>query len=488
MEKKDIILIAIAVGLLVIALAIVVSNYFGQNKGLLYNPEPIIPQGDEEPFVEKEPLVMGAGWSSSPKEETAVKESVEMMLEQMGEKSPSFVIVYSETSYDNVKISQELNNLLGQGVKIYGWTSFQHTTTNGGMQNFSILGFSERMRVGVGGCDLKEVNYPGENGSKEEIFSSTREAARLATQRAVEDAGKNVNEKPNLVLISGATYFMPGTIKNPVEERYIEGIESIVGKETPIIGGLAADTTASGNEKVFVNDQVFGFGSVSVAVLYTDVKIGFDALSPKIGYGFLGGFTPTNKSAVVTKAEGHLLYELDGRPCADVYNEWTNGALSDRISTTEWVIDYTALNPLAEKISLSDEVPGYYNKLIHYFNNPEPGVCKLACEVENGSTLHLLQGTPQMFVERGALAAQFARSHGKITADEIAGGYMVFCAGSFLTIPQKDYPAIGQMIDQAMAGAPFIGGYEFGGFGSFVGARENVFTTQMVSFLIFGKN
>jgi len=489
MSKKNIVYLTI-VAVLFVATAVIIVNSYNTNKGAVFLGEnnKVINKDGQQSMESKEPLVMGAGWSSNDLEMEAVQESIEMMLNKMGETSPEFVMIYSESSYDNLKILAEVNNQLGEDVKVYGWTSFQNTVTNAGMQKFSILGFSNRLKAGVGGCSLDEVNYPGENGSKEEVFKSAISAAEIATKRALENAGKESGDKPRMVLISGATYFLPGTLKNPVEERYIEGIENIVGKGVPIVGGLAADTAASGNEKVFVNNKVYDFGSISVAVLYTDVKIGLEGSSPKVGYGFLGGFTPTTKSAVVTKVEGHVLYELDNRPCAEVYNEWTNGALGSRIGTTDWVIDYTALYPLAEKISMEDEVPGYYNKLIHYFNNPEPGVCKLACEVEEGTTLYFLEGTTNMFVNRGALTAMFARSQGKITTEEIAGGYMVFCAGSFLTIDKLDYGKIATSIDESLGGAPFIGGYEFGGFGSFFGAAKNVFTTQMCSFLVFAKN
>jgi len=430
---------------------------------------------------------MGFGWSSEDDEKTAAEEAVARMEEKMGEKKPNFLIVYSETRYDNRIISEELNRLLGPDIKIYGWTSLVGSVDPQGLHPLSILGFSSaRLEVGVGGCSLEEVSYPGEGGSKDEIFRTTEEAAKRAASRALVDAGKLKTEKPRFVLISGATYLLPGTLKNPVEERYIEGIESVVGKDVPIIGGLAADSLAQGNEKVFVNDKIYDFGSVAAAVVYTDLEVGL-ATDLKVGYSFLGGFTPTTKKAIATKAEGHLVYELDGRPCAEVYDEWTEGALGNRINTTDWVIDYTALHPLSKKISETGEIPGYYNKLIHYFNNPEKGLCKVACEVEEGDTLYLLDGTPNMFVNRGALTARLARARAGLSRDEIAGGYMVFCAGCFLTIPSEDYPRIYNAINDVLGGTPFIGGYEFGGFGSFLGVEENVYTTQMCSFLVFGK-
>ncbi len=485
MDKKNIIYAVVPLLIIFILLGAVFLGYYLKSS---FGNEGISSINGQNSRLSREPLVMSAGWSSAENETAAVDEALLMLNSKMEDKKVEFAIVYSESSYNNEKILSDINNRLGGETKIYGWTSFKNSVTNGGMKKLSILGFSDRAEAGVGGCSLDEVNYPGENGSRDEIFASARRAAILATQRALDDADKTANDKPRLVLVSGATYFYPGTIENPVEERFLDGIESVLGKDIPIIGGLAADTMASGNEKVFVNDKIYGFGSVSVALLYTDVKIGLNPDTPKIGYGFLGGFTPTTKKGVVTKAEGHLLYEIDGRPCSEVYDEWTNHALGDRINATEWVIDYTALHPLAAKISEDDKVPGYYNKLIHYFNNPQKGVCKVACEVKEGEILYLLEGTPSMFVNRGALTAMFARAEGRLTADEIAGGYMVFCAGSFLAIPEESYPEISNAINETLSGAPFIGGYEFGGFGSFIGAQENVFSTQMASFLVFGKN
>ncbi len=479
--SKKIIYVGIPLLVVLIVFGIFLWNYSQESPLEKYITEIETPEK-----VSANPLVMGGGWSSNENEEDAVEEAFFMLRSEMKNEDIKFLILYSESGYDNEIISSLVNEKVN-GAKIYGWTSFQGSVTNDGMKRLSMLGFSDRVKAGVGGATLEETYYPGESGTREEIFSSARQAAVLATERALEDAGDLSSEKPRFVLISGATYFYPGTIKNPIEERFLEGIESVIGKGIPIVGGLAADTMAEGNEKVFVNDQVYDLGSVSVALIYTDVKIGTSSPS-KIGYGFLGGFTPTTKQGVVTKADGHLLYEIDGRPCAEVYNQWTEGGLGNRINTTEWVIDYTAFYPLSNKISEEDEVPGHYNKLIHYFNNPEEGVCKVAAEVKEGEIIRLMEGTESMFVNRGALTAMFARSDGRLTTEEIAGGYMVFCAGSFLGINPVNYPRISSSINEVLAGSTFIGGYEFGGFGSFVGVQENVFTTQMTSFLLFGKN
>ncbi len=481
MGKKQIYLIVIIILVAILSGFLIFNNIY--KKPILNNIS--LP----ETLSEKDQvLFMGAGWSSQLDEVAAVEEAVAMMESKLKDKKANFVIVSSESGYDNQKISQALNNSLENQAKIYGWTSFRNTATNQGMQRFALLGFaSEKLSAGVGGCSFDEVNYPGEKGSREQVYNAVYQATDKAIERALLDAGKTKQEKPQIVLVSGATYLLPGTLTNPIEERYIEAIGKWFGNDVSIVGGLAGDTMAKGNEKVFVNKDVLGYGSLSIALIYSDVKISVANPEINIGYAYLGGFTPSVHKGVITKADGHLIYEIDNKPCRDVYDEWTEKGLGERINASDWVIDYTALHTLAEKIVSPDGAPVFYNKLIHYFNNPEQGVCKTACEVKKGEEIYLLHGTTEMFVERGALTARLARAQGKINSDEIAGGYMIFCAGSFLAIPQDDYPAITDKINQALDGADFIGGYEFGGFGSFLGERQNVFSTQMTSFLVFSK-
>ena len=93
------------------------------------------------------------------------------------------------------------------------------------------------------------------------------------------------------------------------EEAVMRGIATIVGLEIPIIGGSAADNTIEGKWHIFANQTVMDSGVV-VTVLFSDLPI---------GYSYGNGYRPTVRKAIVTKAEGRVLHELDGQKAVDVY-------------------------------------------------------------------------------------------------------------------------------------------------------------------------
>ncbi len=101
------------------------------------------------------------------------------------------------------------------------------------------------------------------------------------------------------------------------EEEILAGIESVLGPNVPVLGGSAADNAVLGNWSVIGN----GAGSregVAVSAV-------FPSCEP--GYSFHSGYSATSHFGIVTRAKDRVLQEIDGRPAARVYNEWTGGAL-----------------------------------------------------------------------------------------------------------------------------------------------------------------
>ena len=100
-----------------------------------------------------------------------------------------------------------------------------------------------------------------------------------------------------------------------IEEEVLKGISAVVGNQVPVYGGSAADNTLEGKWRVFSNDKVFQSG-FSIAVIFS---------TNKIGAAFHSGYLGSSKNAVATDVkddESRTLQTLDGRPAAEVYNEW----------------------------------------------------------------------------------------------------------------------------------------------------------------------
>lgn len=93
----------------------------------------------------------------------------------------------------------------------------------------------------------------------------------------------------------------------------VAGIASVVGDHVPITGGLAGDGAR------FEETLVGGDGpprSRQVAA------VAFYGKAVRIGHGSAGGWDEFGPRRQITRAEGNVLYELDGEPALDLYTRY----------------------------------------------------------------------------------------------------------------------------------------------------------------------
>jgi hypothetical protein len=91
-----------------------------------------------------------------------------------------------------------------------------------------------------------------------------------------------------------------------------KGLESVLGK-VPISGGLAADGRRFG--KTWLIDD--GRPREGIACL-----VGFYGDAIRLGHGTKAGWDKFGPERVITRAEGNVVYELDGRPALDLYKAY----------------------------------------------------------------------------------------------------------------------------------------------------------------------
>jgi hypothetical protein len=93
----------------------------------------------------------------------------------------------------------------------------------------------------------------------------------------------------------------------------IEGCRQILGDHVTITGGLAGDGP---------NFQQTLVGMDNFPKPGQIVAIGFYGERLKIGHGSYGGWDRFGPERLITKARGHVLYELDGEPALDLYKRY----------------------------------------------------------------------------------------------------------------------------------------------------------------------
>ena len=385
------------------------------------------------------------------------KEAADQLWEQLSTRlgsPPDWIVIAPSVSYDISQLQQTLNSL---GAKrFHGSTSCLGAMTERGVVN------TEGRGIAAFGIADPDGDY-GVGEATLDASASPEAAACQALDKALSDAGRP-GEMPGLIWISAP----PGC-----EERVINGLESSLGAGVPIVGGSSADNDVSGQWAQLTQAGVY-LDAVIVSVLFPSTELYF---------AFHSGYEPTEIKGRVTRADGRILYEIDGRPAAEVYDDWTGGVLQDAFATGEQnVLPLTTLYPLGRVVG---NVGGTaYHQLSHPDHiTPERGL-SLFSNVEEGDEFWLMKGTRHSLVERAGRVARAAMQTGDIKPDDVAGGLVIYCAGCMLTV-QDQMDNVVEHLNDTLERRPFLGSFTFGEQGCFIGG-ENRHGNLMISVLLLG--
>ena len=124
-------------------------------------------------------------------------------------------------------------------------------------------------------------------------------------------AGKSVAEKLAAEDLRHVLVFSDGLNVNGSE--LVRGLEDNLDPAVTTTGGLAADGDRFEKTWVLVNDEV---------KTRTVAAVGLYGAGLRVGHASLGGWDPFGPERVVTRVEGNVLYELDGKSALQLYKEY----------------------------------------------------------------------------------------------------------------------------------------------------------------------
>ena len=377
---------------------------------------------------------------------------------------PSFAFLFYSSDHDDDEVFDTFRGRFPD-VPIVGGTSCSGVMTDRGLAG----------QASIGALLIEDPD--GEYGAASATFGSDPAgAAERALAQALVAAGCP-GELPELVWV----YQAPGQ-----EEAVIEGLRRLVGDRCPIIGGSAADQQVAGNWRQIGPDGPFAAG-LAVGVLFS---------SGGIGFAFQGGYEPTGPSGVITRigydatgasgiateTQGRHIVQIDGRPAAEVYNDWTGGALAGSIDQGGSILADTTLCPIGLDSEQSGEVPHYL--LVHPAEiTPERGLRTFATVAE-GSRIYAMKGERRRLVERAGRVATTARDTLEHEGASIAGGLVVYCGGCRMAVGDEMPNVVGE-VAESFGPVPFLGCFTFGEQGSVL--QRNVHGNLMISAVVFGQ-
>lgn len=364
--------------------------------------------------------------------------------------SPTWMAVHTTYQHPGEVITATLQTL-APNVPFQGGTSCLGVMTEAGFHSdkgVSLGLFGIRDAEGVYGVGFAEVT------------AHSRRAGYTAITNALQNAKKNT--PPPLVWITCA----PGD-----EEEILAGIEEgLAGANTPIIGGSSADNTVEGKWYQLTNDQVLHNGVV-VTAMYP---------SRPIRYAFDNSYTPTAHQGIITKASGRTIYEINHRPAAEVYNEWSNGIITDYLDGGN-ILAPSTLHPLG-RVAIWTQGATMY-QLSHPEAVLENRALSLFTKAEPGEEIVLMESSATNLVHRVDRVTSKALAGISVPDKQVAGALIIYCAGCMLAV-QNEMQEVVEQFREALGGQPFLGVHTFGEQGCAL-LSENTHANLMMSIIVF---
>ena len=226
----------------------------------------------------------------------------------------------------------------------------------------------------------------------------------------------------------------------------IEGLEQVEGFKATITGGLCGDgarfekTLTSHNENPKQGEVV---------------AIGLYGETLEVSYANYGGWTIFGPERSITRSEGNVLFEIDGKPALDLYKTY----LGDKASELPQA---ALLYPLSVQ-SVKGEEP-----LVRTILNidEEQNSMILAGDVPQGSRVQLMMSTMDDIAEGASNAAEYAMRD-RTNEPELA--LLVSCIGRKLVLAQRTEEEIEEVKDVIGNKAAIAGFYSYGEMAPFAG-------------------
>ncbi len=349
-------------------------------------------------------------------------------------------------------------------------TAFPNTAIHGCSSSSAVFGgdgLVEDPGIGV----LAITDPGGAFGTGHASFAqlAPADAACRAVEQALTAADRS-GAIPDFIWLSA----VPGC-----EEAVIAGIEQVVGISVPIVGGSAALNGLGGTPEnpertgrcvVFDHDTTIDDGLL--------LSVGF--VTERVCHGFFGGYRATEKTGIVTAAEGRVLLTIDEQPAAQVYNRWSDGLIAAEVANNGEVVIQTTMSPIGVTVGHVGTAPLY--GLVHPVQVAN-GALRVHTVVPEGSRVTLMTGDQDILVHRTAELVERTRALFNVSAPRAMGGLVSYCAACAGPLAERGAEMI-DLVRDALGGAPFLGGFFFGEQGRFWHNR-NAHANLMVSLLLF---
>ena len=231
----------------------------------------------------------------------------------------------------------------------------------------------------------------------------------------------------------------------------IAGVVSVLGKGIPLTGGLAGDNGAFARTWALLDDRVSD---------HLMVAIGFRGENLIFGHGSFGGWQSFGPARRATRAQGNVLYELDGEPALDVYKRYL-GEYAQGLPASGLLFPFAILSDAREETGLIRTLLGI---------DEAEGSLTLAGDIPENGFLKLMHASTEALVDGAEAAAEAASA---LMGGERSGlAILVSCIGRKLVmgdLVDEEVEAVGAVFGQSCV---LTGFYSYGEISPFLETTE----------------
>ncbi len=273
--------------------------------------------------------------------------------------------------------------------------------------------------------------------------------SRLATARAVCSAASQsfaAGESLGLQLLSapelrGVIVLADGLHVNGA--GLVEGLRTVLGDKVVIVGGLAGDGADFKETRVGLDIE---------PAQEELVAIGLYGESLVLGSSSFGGWDAFGPERRITKADGPVLYELDGQPALALYKRYL-GEEAANLPASALLFPLAIRRDGHDAETLTRTIVGV---------DEETQSLTFAGEMPQDWSAQLMRGTVDRIVSGAADAARAAALDSADPADSL--GILISCIGRRLMLGQRVQEEV-EAVGDEWPGVPVVGFYSYGEIG-----------------------
>lgn len=237
-------------------------------------------------------LQIVVGHSNDPDSKFAINEVLAQCAETLQGQTPQAGLLFAAIDFEHPMILDQILNTFPE-IQLIGGTTDGEVSSKMGFQEDSLVlmlfcADTLTIRTGIGRAVSKDPL-----AAAQQAFDLTESNPSSAIDLCI--------TIPDGISCSGVAM--------------INALKQILGKDTPIVGGTAADQFQFQQSYQFYQGEVL---SDALPILVFSGGL-------KISHGFASGWQPISRKAVITRAEGARVFEIDQQPALDFYDHYLNG-------------------------------------------------------------------------------------------------------------------------------------------------------------------